>query len=165
MKKNVMIGLMLAGAIVLSSVCTSFAMKSSIQNEIEAYAEQGTSQGAKGDTGSKGEKGEKGDTGAAGPAGKTGSTGAKGDTGAQGQQGEAGSGLVVFDAAKATTYKAGSIVLFEDVVYFVTNTPSNANNPSINRSCCKTYFSIMSEIQEAKSEAMRANQRLDNSAS
>lgn len=125
------------------------------EQQIKEAIQQVILKGEKGDIGPKGEKGDKGEKG---------NQGANGDKGVQGEQGLKGTGFYEFDKAASQFYEAGVVVQYQGASYVVTDTPKDQRTPDMS----ENYISLAAlkdlifEVQDAKMEAMRANQRLDN---
>ncbi|QSX06105.1 hypothetical protein JYG23_01160 [Sedimentibacter sp. zth1] len=118
-------------------------------------------QGEKGETGQQGIKGEKGDVGEQGPKGEIGLQGLQGPQGAQGE------GYTVFEASKASSYEIGSIVFFDNMVYIVKSKPLDGSmEPDKDTYHYVSIYGMIMDVKklafEAKEEASRANDRIDN---
>jgi outer membrane murein-binding lipoprotein Lpp len=145
MKQHWLRAAVLLVAVLMLALCLAgCAGETGAQGPQGPQGEQGIQgeQGEQGIQGEKGEKGEKGDTGAQGP---------KGATGAQGPQGEPGEDA---DPQVIADLQAQIVELETELA---------AANATIQQQA-QDMNAMRADIQAAKDDAARANQRLDNQA-
>ncbi|MEG0313778.1 MAG: hypothetical protein RR646_00790 [Erysipelotrichaceae bacterium] len=126
--------------------------------------------GSNGVDGKDGKDGKDGIDGIQGLTGQSGLQGVPGKNGTDGADGTDGKNLLVknFNAADATSYNLGDIIIYNNEVYIIIKKPVDNRLPTEkyrqDGTGGSTFYAMPGHIEEAYNEGVRANARLDNMA-